>query len=72
MLRDARRVVRRAAGQRIWRLKEAVGHGGAAARSAAYILDELARRPVMVLRPHYAARRIPPRQRAAQPRTAAA
>ena len=39
--------------EQLARLKAQVGHGGASARAAEYILDELARRPVAVPRPHY-------------------
>jgi lipid-A-disaccharide synthase len=56
--------------ERLERLKHEVGHGGASSRAADYILDELDRRPVRLIRPHYQ----PPRasQRPAQPTGVAA
>ncbi|MEX0678531.1 MAG: lipid-A-disaccharide synthase [Pirellulales bacterium] len=57
---------------RLARLKDVVGHGGAAAAAAQYLLDEFERRPARVLTPHFIPHRVLPSQPATQPRKTAA
>jgi lipid-A-disaccharide synthase len=46
--------------EQLARLRDEVGHGGAATAAADYLLDELDRRPVPVLKPHYVPPVLPP------------
>ncbi|MEX0978295.1 MAG: hypothetical protein WDZ48_05565, partial [Pirellulales bacterium] len=50
---------RQALVERLVRLKDEVAHGGAAAAAAGYLLDELDRRPVPVLTPHFTPQPLP-------------